>query len=231
MDGEKRAAPARRKAIKYSAWIASFPFVRGVCISGSLSKGTMDAAADIDYFIITHPGRLWLSRTLLVLFKKIFLLNSRKYFCINYFITTDNLQIPDQNIFTATESATLIPTYNHSLYGQFHRSNEWVRNYYPQFRMRTEEWCVTEKWKPVKRFSEAIFGGVIGEKLDAFCFRLTLRYWKRKFSDFDETTFDHRLRSRNNVSKHHPQGFQEKVLKAYESQIRKFEDEHSLSLG
>src|SRR5262245_7809961 len=70
VEGERQAARALKTARKYSSIIASFPFVRGVCISGSLSKGYMDSHTDIDYFIITQPGRLWLSRTLLVLFKK-----------------------------------------------------------------------------------------------------------------------------------------------------------------
>src|SRR5687768_7852879 len=102
-----------RKARSYSKLMSAFPFVKGICISGSLSKGSADNKADIDYFILTDPGRLWISRTLLVLFKKLFLFNSRKYFCVNYFIDTDHLEIPDKNIFTATEIVFLIPTYNH----------------------------------------------------------------------------------------------------------------------
>ena len=229
LEGEERAERALATARKYSALIASFPFVRGICISGSLSKGYMDADTDIDYFVITQPGRLWLSRTLLVLFKKIFLLNSRKHFCVNYFITSENLQIPDENIFTATETASLIPTYNHAVYMQLLRSNGWVKDYLPQLVHREQE-SVTPRTPRLKRKLERILDGNVGEKLDAASFRLTLKYWKRKFRDFDTTTFDLRLRSRKNVSKHHPHGFQEKVLNAYDEQIRRFENQHALSL-
>src|SRR6185369_8068797 len=91
--GETKAGKSLKIASRFSRLISLFPFVRGVCISGSLSKGYMDHETDIDYFIVTKPGRLWLSRSLLILFKKIFLLNSRKYFCLNYFIDDENLRI------------------------------------------------------------------------------------------------------------------------------------------
>ena len=229
LDGEAQAMRALKTAKKYSSIIASFPFVRGVCISGSLSKGYMDARTDIDYFVITHPGRLWLSRTLLVLFKKVILFNSKKHFCVNYFISADNLRIPDQNIFTATEAASLIPMYNPSLYSQLLAANPWIKLFFPQLLLREPD-CVQARTPVMKRNLERLFRGQVGERLDAACFRLTLKFWKRKFRNFDEATFDLRLRSRRNVSKHHPHGFQEKVLKAYDSQIRRFEDLHALSL-
>lgn len=93
----------------YVKLIRSFPFVRGVAISGSLSKNIMFDDGDIDYFIITSPGRLWISRTLMIFFKKVFLLNSRKYFCVNYFVDENNLKIVDENIFTAIEIIYLLP--------------------------------------------------------------------------------------------------------------------------
>ncbi len=88
LKGNEAAHRMMQKAHKFSRLIAAFPFVRCVCISGSLSKGFIDEQGDIDYFIITRPGRLWIARSLLIGFKKVFLLNSRKYFCVNYFIDT-----------------------------------------------------------------------------------------------------------------------------------------------
>src|SRR4029453_17664939 len=85
---EERAASRMNKARRMSRFIGSFPFVRGVMLSGSIDKGVLDEDGDIDYFIITSPGRLWVARTLLILYKKIFLLNSRRDFCVNYFVDT-----------------------------------------------------------------------------------------------------------------------------------------------
>ena len=128
---EERAKKSDKKIKQYSKLICSFPFVENVCISGSLSKGILTADGDIDYFIICQPNRLWLCRTLLILYKKIFLLNSKKYFCVNYFIDTDTFVIPDKNIYTATEIATLIPINNISLFNRFVNENLWVYKQFP----------------------------------------------------------------------------------------------------
>jgi hypothetical protein len=128
--GNKNAEAIMSKIYRRSKLISSFPFVRSVCISGSLSKNYFDETTDVDFFIITEPNRLWICRTLLILFKKIFLLNSKKYFCVNYFIDTESLQIPDKNIFTATELVTLIPIYNYDLYRKFYKENDWVKSFF-----------------------------------------------------------------------------------------------------
>ena len=230
MQGEARAAKSLRTAKKYSRLIAGFPFVRAIALSGSLSKNYMDPNSDIDYFIITAPGRMWLARTLLILFKKIFLLNSRKYFCVNYFLSEDSLEVPDRNIFTATEIAFLLPTYNYALYGKFRKANAWSGNFLPHFPLRGKSDLITEDKKRFKTFLEKILSGKAGEWLDTYLFRLTLKYWKKKFSHFDEATFDFRLRSRKNVSKHHPLGFQEKVLTGYAEKMTAFSRMHDISL-
>lgn len=222
LEGEKQAAKSIKTAEKFSRLIARFPFVRAVALSGSLSKNYMDEHSDIDYFIVTAQGRMWVARTLLVLFKKIFLLNSRKYFCVNYFLSEDELRVPDKNLFTATEVAFLVPTYNYELYSEFLNANSWSKNFLPNFPARQRDHLVRSKKFTVKRVLEKFLSGPLGEKLDVYFFRLTLKFWKKKFSHFDASTFDFRLRSRKNVSKHHPLGFQEKVLTAYEEKMIAF---------
>jgi len=126
---EKRLKTAR----KVSGIISRFPFIRGILLSGSISKGFMEENSDIDYFVITHPNRVWFSRLALMLFKKIFLLNSRKNFCINYFVDSENLEIKEKNIFTATEIVTLLPTFGKNIYDEFYEKNFWVKEFYPNF--------------------------------------------------------------------------------------------------
>ncbi|MES2691553.1 MAG: hypothetical protein V4658_14185, partial [Bacteroidota bacterium] len=46
-----------RRAGIVSRFVSWFPFVRGVIISGSLSKHYMDHGSDIDFFIVTEKGR------------------------------------------------------------------------------------------------------------------------------------------------------------------------------
>jgi hypothetical protein len=222
LNGEEHATRSLQTAKKYSRIISKFPFVRGISLSGSISKKFMDNNSDIDYFIITAPGRMWLARTLLILYKKIFLLNSRKNFCVNYFLSEDNLEVPDKNIFTATEVSFLIPTYNYDLYLRFRKANAWSSEFLPNFPLRGRENLVSDRKYRLKKIFEKLFSGSLGSWLDTYFFRITLKFWKRKFSHFDESTFDFRLRSRKNVSKHHPLGYQEKILGKYADRIAAF---------
>jgi hypothetical protein len=230
IEGNKKANKLLKVANRFSRFISFFPFVRGICLSGSLSKGYADKESDIDYFIITEPGRLWLCRTMLVMFKKLFLFNSHKYFCVNYFVDTSNLEIPDKNTFTATELISIIPTYNSGIYDQLMGTNKWTSNYFPNSLHKSSTQSNNENKSFIKMAMEWMFSGKIGDKIDDKCFRFTLRQWKKKFSDFDESQFDLRLRSRKNVSKHHPNGFQEKVMKSYEANIKEFENKFNISL-
>ncbi len=59
---------------------------------------------------------------------------------------------------------------------------------------------------------EVVLNGKLGAWLDNVLFRWTLQVWKRKFTDFNVDDFDLNLRSKKHVSKHHPRGFQNKVL-------------------
>jgi hypothetical protein len=215
----KRAEEAMGKVLKYCRLISKFPFVEGLCISGSLSKGVMEKDGDADYFVITKPSRLWLCRSLLIIYKKIFLLNSRKYFCVNYFVDSDNLEIPDQNLFVAHEISTLLPVYSYETYSNFIKINSWTKEYLPAAEKRKNLYCFAGK-SGFKRTLERVLNGKTGEHLDNFFFRLTLKRWKKKFSHFNEQDFDLHMRTRKTVSKHHPRGYQEKVLLEYGEKIK-----------
>jgi hypothetical protein len=227
---EERALHFMHKAKRYSRLISAFPFVRAVCISGSLSKGTMDPKGDIDYFIITEPQRLWIARTLLVAFKKIFMLNSRKYFCVNYFIDTNQLSIPDRNLFVATEISFIRPMSNGPLYEEFMKANRWTELFYPNSSPFPVEKVPAEKRGTIKRVTEKMLDGKLGEWLDERLLRLTLSRWRKKFPHVAENEFEIDFRSRRNVSKHHPQGFQRKVSAELDKRIKKISEESGFAV-
>ena len=231
MSGSRLAEKQLRKAKPYIRLLSRFPFVRGIGLSGSISKGYMDAESDIDYFIITVPGRLWLCRIMLVLFRKVFLLNSHKYFCTNYFVAENNLVIPDKNLFTATELSHLVPVYNFTLYQNLMQANTWVRDYYPNFPMRGPKGVLPPPTgKGAEGFLERLLSGRAGEWLDVQSFRVTVWFWKRKFNHLSDADFDLNLRARKNSSKHHPRGFQYKVLQGLKAKISAFEALHGIKL-
>lgn len=219
LEGNRLAIEAMPKARKWSRFISGFPYVRGVFLSGSISKNFMEEDGDIDYFVVTKPGRLWLSRTLLVLYKKLFLLNSHKYFCVNYFIDTEHLEIEEQNLFTATELVTLIPICGADNYVLFMDKNNWVRKHFPNFPAYETASILKVKNGPFKRIVEFCFNNPLGGIVDRFCMKMTVGFWKRKFNDFEKDRFDIALKSRSYVSKHHPNNYQQKVLTAFEKRF------------
>jgi hypothetical protein len=228
--GNQAAEQIMHKARKRASFIAGFPFVRSVCVSGSLSKDYFDETTDIDFFIITEPGRLWVCRSVLIFFKKIFLFNSKKYFCVNYFIGSETLEIPDRNIFTATELITLLPFYNRDLYEQFFNANSWVKEFYPNSKPRQNPLMNAVGNHRFRKFIESIINVLGGKTLDRFLYQFTHDHWKKKFNTLNKEEFEVNMRSKKNVSKHHPQGFQFRVLNLFEENCRAFEERHQLIL-
>ena len=226
--GNKKADLYIKKARKISKFISYFPFIEGIFLSGSISKGFADHDSDIDYFIVTSPGRLWLSRTMLILFKKLFLFNSKKYFCLNYFIDSNHLEIPDKNIFTAIELKYLLPTYNERIYQNILKSNHWANEYLPNFKLENPN-ILPERKVFIRKVLEKALGGYIGNILDDLCLKSTERFWKYKFrKKADQSGIS--IHCKKHVSKFHPQSFQNKVLEKYENKISEFEKIHQLRL-
>lgn len=224
---DKYRSIARKKA----RLIFSFPFVRGVFISGSLSKDCVESDGDIDFFILTQKNRLWLCRALLILYKKIFLLNSYRYFCLNYFIDEENLEIEEKNIYTATELVTLIPAAGKEMCEAFMDANLWTESYRPGFPRRAFLDKNDKRKLHLKKIIEIVFKGNVGDVLNEKMMKTFVRFWKRKFRYFSKEEFDDALKSNVHVSKHHPNDFQQKVLNAFERKILEFEKTNRMSLS
>lgn len=214
---EARLAKAQLKIERAIRVISRFPFVKSIMISGSVSKGVLKEDGDVDFFIITKQNRLWLTRTMLILNKKLLRFNSRKFFCVNYFLGENSLAIPDENMFTAIELNTLLPVYNPEVYAELLSSNRWSERYVSSNTLTSDGMKIEAASPTIKRFGEWMFRGALGEGLDKSFKRLTLKRWKRKFAHFGDEEFDLAMRSERNVSKHHPSNFQIQLLNYIES--------------
>ena len=226
-NGNLNAKKALQQAQKKALFISKFPFVQSVGVSGSLSKGYYDNESDIDYFVICKPNKLWICRTLLMLYKKIFLLNSRKYFCINYFIASNQLEIEEKNRFTATELKTLIPMQGKSDFEKFYQKNIWVNTYFKKH--KTDLNNVPEISKPILiKLLEWILNSKLGDIIDDIFKNITLKKWKSKFNYMNNEDFRIALKSTKNISKHHPLHFQKKVIKSLNSKIDEVFEKHKI---
>lgn len=210
-------------AYEYSKRVASFPFVDAVMLSGALSKNYYDENGDIDFFIITRPGRLWICRSLLILRFKLLPKHKKKYWCTNYFISADSLAIPDTNVFTGTELAYLIPTVNYRLYKDLLENNNWYKKRFPNKPQHSGENTIEKPKFFLKSFLELLFNGKPGSWLDHFLLYVTLKHWQKKYPELSKEDFELQFRSRKNVCKRHTRGFQNKVLVMWEAKQKEFE--------
>lgn len=223
---EKKLASAYRM----TKLISKFPYVRAILLSGSISKGYMEKDSDVDYFIITNPNRLWVTRLLLMAFKKIFLFNSRKIFCINYFVDSETLEIEEKNIFTATELVTLIPTYGKELYDELYTKNIWIRQFYPNFPKRDTKNISSKNSSMIQKIFEKILNNSFGDKLDDFAMNLFEKSNHKKYSEYNSNDFQLAFKTSKKESKHHPKFFQKRVLEAFMNKLNSFEDNFNISL-
>ena len=228
--GNELAVKRLKTARRVSGFISRFPFIRGILLSGSISKGFMEEDSDIDYFVITHPNRVWFSRLMLMLFKKIFLLNSKRIFCINYFVDSENMEIQEKNIFTATELVTLLPTFGREIYEELYRKNSWVNEFFPNYPKRDTHEVLDRKNGVIKSLLERILGSKLGDKIDDFAMALFDKFNKTKYKDYDKEEFKIAFKSSKKESKHHPKFFQKKVLQEFEKKIKLLEERLNLSL-
>ena len=214
-------------AIRNAYFISRFPFVRGVAISGSLSKYSADKKADIDFFIITAKRRLWLCRSFLHFFKKLTYLSGKQHgFCMNYFLSLDELKLKDKNLYTAIECTTIIPIYQEKVYRQFQLQNAWTMEFLPN----QQEWFKNLTPPPhsnqiMKKTIEWLLGGRWGNWCDRLVHKITISWWRMKFRSqgFPMEYFDLDLRSTKGESKYHPFDYQRKILESYQSRVTAFE--------
>jgi hypothetical protein len=231
LKGNQEAARLMPLAQKRARLISRFPFVRAVMASGSLSKGYMDEKSDLDFFVVTAPNRLWIARTLFVLYRKAFVPKSRhKEFCTNYFLSADKLRIEEKNLFTATELATLIPLSGLDSYYKLMLENNWIHEYLPNFVTR-DDWELRQSGKErIKNMLEKMISSLAGPKLDRWLMNFTLRRFEQKYRGrFTDAEFALALKSKPFVSKVHLSNNQSRILSLLQLKISDFESKSAIA--
>ena len=146
-------------------------------------------------------------------------------------IDTENLEIEEQNLFTATEIVTMIPMSGNGVKDEFLSSNKWINKYYPNY-SKTNMFSVMENRRgPGNRFVEFFLNNILGDRLDSYFMNVTTRHWKKKFGHkFPEEEFRLVFKSNKRISKHHPHNFQKKVSVEFEKRKAKLENEKDINL-
>jgi hypothetical protein len=229
--GNERASALLKKAERAAAIISAFPYVKGVAVSGSLSKHYADENADIDFFIITAANRLWIARTLLHIFKKFtFLFNMQELFCMNYFIDEAEPGIQEINIYTATEIATIMPLRGNGIFDHFFKVNNWTKSFFPnKFMYVPSPKEIKKTW--FKFITEKILDNRVGNSMDNYLMRLTEKSWnsKTRMNKKNSKGMVLSMHIGKHFSKPSPDVFQKRLLQRYEKSLHEIYKRYELS--
>jgi len=123
------------KAQRWSNIIGYLPGVAAVFLSGSLAQGNGSKDSDIDFFIVAYPNSIWTARFFTNLVLK-FSFNLAKPWrhqariCPNHFITTDCLEIVEQDAYSAHLFSHNQPLHDPlNIWVDFVETNSWVHEF------------------------------------------------------------------------------------------------------
>lgn len=131
------------KALRAAKFFSLLPFVRMIAIGNFIPSNNAKKEGDIDFFIITKPGRLWLARFIMGSFSHLLgwrptKKNKQDKICLTFFISEEHLNLKKialaEDIYFYYWLATLYPVYNkEGTYQKFISENDWMREFLPNF--------------------------------------------------------------------------------------------------
>ena len=121
----ERARTVWPRARRWAAVMAHLPCVRMIAVTGSLAMNNFGQGADIDYLVVTTPGRVWVARLLLVALVR-FARLWRVELCPNFILSTEVLRLQEQSFFIARELAQMVPLFGLEYYRRMIEMNDWM---------------------------------------------------------------------------------------------------------
>lgn len=207
------------QAIHYGQQIAVLPFVRMVAVTGSLAVDNAVADADIDYLIVTEPGRLWLSRAMTILVVR---QAARRgvTLCPNYFLSEKALVFDSHNLYTAHELVQMVPISGLEVYQKIRQLNKWTEKFLPNAHpnRQTIRPAAAPTWQ---RVTWGLVRGALAGPAGAW-----LEQWemKRKIAKFTHQTLNKQAIETAfspDWCKGHFDGHGHRILHAYEERVHK----------
>lgn len=169
-------------AEQYARWIARLPFVRMIAVTGTLAVRNVEASDDIDLFIVTATGRLWLCRALTILVVRAAAAAGDEV-CPNYFVSERELSFDERNFFAARELAQMVPLYGAETYEHMWELNDWVTDYLPQATGSPNgapTMRLSRRESTVKRAAELLLSGRLGARLERWEMQRKIRKFRRQ---------------------------------------------------
>lgn len=188
----ERAAEAARYWPIAHAWgrrLASLPFVRMVAVTGSLAADNVGPAADIDFLVVTVPGRVWVGRAFTSLTRR-HAAGQGVRLCPNYILSEDALRLHDRTLFTAHELVRMIPISGHAIHRRMLRLNRWTLRFLPNARPTVGAPAANGANRPLPvRITERVLETPLGAWMDRLERERLVRKTRRRRFDLSEVLY------------------------------------------
>lgn len=169
---EAMASALWQAACRYARVLGGLPFVRMVALTGALAmRNPATPRDDLDYLIVTRPGRVWLARLLTVALVRWVKLRGT-VICPNFVLAEDALVQNRRDVYIAHEVAQTVPLYDAALYHQRLRDeNRWTFGHLPNAFgtfYPAEVQPIGRLGRAMKHALEWALGGRIGDRIEAW---------------------------------------------------------------
>ncbi len=219
-EDERRAEKRLNYAKIISRLIKLIPFTRAVFITGSLSKNVAESSSDIDFMIVTAPGRLWICRTLLTGFRKIFLLGNSKFFCTNFYLTEHAYAQQRRNIYTAIEVVTTKVIWNERAFSEFQMQNQWTKEFLPNVTSDTDKKLLIRSSRSfIQRFIELVLNVLPLNRLNIALMEFHRSHWKRIFNTVSSEQLNSMFMISPDISSGWPDNCQDSILSEFQFKL------------
>ncbi|MDD4289680.1 MAG: hypothetical protein PHH83_00180 [Patescibacteria group bacterium] len=131
-----------RLAVKTAQFIRYIPFIKCVCLSGSIPHFNTEKNSDIDFFIVIKIDYLWFSRFFVTIISHI--LGRRRHgrkikdrLCLNFYLTDENLNLEnlcyEDELWFYFWFTQIFPILGKDEYRNFIKQNQWILKRLPNF--------------------------------------------------------------------------------------------------
>ena len=200
--------------------LSFLPTIQFIGISGALSLENSSRDDDIDLFVVTSKGSLWLTRLAII----ILLLLMGRYrrrnqeivsdkICLNMLIDESALSFPKirQNLYTAHEIVQMMPIFERGgTYNKFISANKWVGKFLPNAFHRGTKRNYTRKY--AESFISVVLRSVLRlSAIEKVAKKLQIWYMKKQMTN--ETIS-------SNMLAFHPFDYKKQVLSEYKKRLK-----------
>lgn len=198
-----------RKARKVGRILFFLPWIKLIGLTGSVARNNSEKDDDIDFFIITAPKRLWLTRGLAVFFLRILGLYRQTNkitdkICPNMLVAENNLKMEPEDLFIAQEICAMKPVFERNgIHQRFLQANDWTKRFLPNLNGIRQE--TKEKGR---------------DRRSAFM----VIDWLEKGAQFLQVKYMEKHRTKEiiseNLIKFHPHDTREEILKKHKERLQ-----------